>query len=238
MSRSDRQRCAANGITPAARLEQKQMTFTENDLLPLSGLQHLAFCERQCALIHIEQAWVENVFTAEGRVLHERVHEADRESRGNIRIEYSMPLRSLRLGLIAKADVVEFHRNMDPSGGKWRPFPVEYKRGRPKKDNVDKVQLCAQALCLEEMLGVGVPSGALFYGKTRHRQDVDFDAGLRSETEETAKRFHALVEAGKTPKPAYGKKCDSCSMKHLCLPKTIEKDKSIERYLMDAMSES
>ena len=207
------------------------MTYTEDDLLPLSGLQHLAFCERQCALIHIEQAWAENLFTAEGRVMHERVHMADRESRGETRVEYSMPLRSVRLGLIAKADVVEFHRNMDPSGGKWRPFPVEYKRGRPKKDNVDKVQLCAQALCLEEMLGVGVPSGALFYGKTRHRQDVDFDAGLRSETEETAKRFHSLVEADKTPKPVYGKKCANCSMKYLCLPKTVEKGKSIDSYI-------
>ena len=213
------------------------MTYTEDDLLPLSGLQHLAFCERQCALIHIEQAWAENLFTAEGRVMHERVHKEDRESRGDIRVEYGMPLRSLRLGLIAKADVVEFHRDREPSGIKWRPFPVEYKRGRPKKDNVDKVQLCAQALCLEEMLGVEVPSGALFYGKTRHRQDVDFDADLRSETEDTAERFHVLLEGGKTPKPAYGKKCNSCSMKHLCLPKTVEKGKSIDRYLMNAMGE-
>jgi len=213
------------------------MNYTEDDLLPLSGLQHLLFCKRQCALIHIEQAWAENLFTAEGRVMHERVHEADRESRGDIRVEYSMPLRSLRLGLIAKADVVEFHRNRDESGDKWRPYPVEYKRGKPKKDNVDKVQLCAQALCLEEMLGVEVPSGALFYGKTRHRQDVDFDADLRSETEDTARRFHWLFESGHTPKPVYEKKCDSCSMMNLCLPKTIEKDKSIERYLMDAMSE-
>ncbi len=123
-------------------------------------MQHLAFCERQCALIHIEQAWAENLFTAEGRVMHERVHEVERESRGDIRVEYSISLRSLRLGLIAKADVVEFHRNMEQPGGKWRPFPVEYKRGRPKKDNADKVQLCAQALCLEEMLSVEVPLGA------------------------------------------------------------------------------
>ena len=213
------------------------MTFTEDDLLPLSGLQHLLFCERQCALIHIEQAWAENLFTAEGRVMHEKVHEAHRGSRGDIRVEYSMPLRSLRLGLIAKADVVEFHRVKEDPAVKWRPYPVEYKRGRPKKDNVDKVQLCAQALCLEEMLAVEVHSGALFYGKTRHRQDVDFDGSLRSETEDTAKRFHALFEAGKTPKPVYGKKCESCSMKHLCLPKTVEKGKSIDLYLMNATSE-
>ena len=214
------------------------MSYTEDDLLPLSGLQHLAFCERQCALIHIEQAWAENLYTAEGRVLHERVHEADQQSRGEIRVEYSMPLRSLRLGLIGKADVVEFHRSREPSGEKWRPFPVEYKRGRPKKANVDKVQLCAQALCLEEMLDVEVSSGALFYGKTRHRQDVVFDADLRSETEETAARFHALIEAGMTPKPVYGKPCDTCSLKDLCLPKTVETGRSIDRYLMNAARET
>ena len=143
-------------------IDKPQIMYTEDDLLPLSGLQHLLFCERQCALIHIEQAWAENRFTAEGRIMHERVHKEDRESRGDIRVEYSMPLRSLRLGLIAKADVVEFHRNRGLSDGKWIPFPVEYKRGKPKKDNADKVQLCAQALCLEEMLDVEVTSGALF----------------------------------------------------------------------------
>jgi len=212
--------------------------YTEDDLLPLSGLQHLLFCERQCALIHIEQLWAENRFTAEGRVMHERAHKEDRETRGSVRVEYSMSLRSLRLGLIGKADVVEFHRNSDPSSKKWRPFPVEYKRGKPKKDNSDKVQLCAQALCLEEMLDVEVNSGALFYGKTRHRKDVLFDNDLRSETEETARWFHRLFEGGKTPKAVYAKKCDSCSMKGLCLPKTVNKAKSIERYLMDTTGEA
>ena len=212
--------------------------YTEDDLLPLSGLQHLLFCERQCALIHIEQLWAENRFTAEGRVMHERVHKVDRESRGKSRVEYSMSLRSLRLGLIGKADVVEFHRNSDPSAKKWRPFPVEYKRGKPKKANFDRVQLCAQALCLEEMLDIGVNSGALFYGKTRHRKDVLFDDDLRSETEKTARRFHRLFEGGKTPKAIYTKRCDSCSMKGLCLPKTVNKAKSIERYLMDATGEA
>jgi len=213
------------------------VSYTEDDLLPLSGLQHLAFCERQCALIHIEQAWAENLYTAEGRVLHERVHEADQTTRGEIRIEYSMPLRSLRLGLIGKADVVEFHRIRDSNIDRWRPFPVEYKRGRPKKADLDRVQLCAQALCLEEMLGVEVPSGALFYGKTRHREDVDFDARLRSETEETAKRFHALIEARVTPRPVYGKQCDTCSLRDLCLPAAVIKGKSVDRYLMNAARE-
>lgn len=211
--------------------------YTEDELLPLSGLQHLLFCDRQCALIHIEQVWAENVLTAEGRILHERVHEADRESRGDIRIEYAMPLRSLRLGLIAKADVVEFHRRVEQGKEVWRPFPVEYKRGKPKKDNSDKVQVCAQAICLEEMLDLEIPAGALFYGKTRHRQDVVFDNHLRRQTEDTAKRFHELVESGVTPKPVYNRRCDNCSMYDLCLPKTVEKARSIKNYLMDAVRE-
>ena len=214
------------------------MSYKEDDLLPLSGLQHLLFCERQCALIHIEQAWAENLLTAEGRIMHERVHDADRESRGNIRIEYGMPLRSLRLGLIAKADVVEFHRK--PDSGKmesknWLPFPVEYKRGKPKKDNSDKVQLCAQAMCLEEMLGVEIPEGAIFYGRPRRRQSVAFDRELRRETDDTAKYFHNLVDSGKTPKPIYTKSCNSCSIFELCLPKTVGKKRSINRYCLDAL---
>jgi CRISPR-associated exonuclease Cas4 len=210
------------------------MSYTEDDLLPLSGLQHLLFCERQCALIHIEQAWAENLLTAEGRIMHDRVHDADRESRGNIRKEYGMPLRSLRLGLIAKADVVEFHRT---AGNNWLPFPVEYKHGRPKKDNIDTVQLCAQAMCLEEMLDVEISKGAIFYGKTRRRQDVAFDGNLRRETENAVQRFHELVESGHTPKPVYKKTCDRCSMYDLCLPKTVEKPRSINRYLRSAVDE-
>ena len=214
--------------------------YTEDDLLPLSGLQHLIFCERQCALIHIEQLWAENLLTAEGRIMHERVHDANRESRGNIRIEYGIPLRSVRLGLIAKADVVEFHRkpDSDERGAEpWFPFPVEYKRGKPKKDNSDKVQLCAQSICLEEMLDLEISEGAIFYGRTRRRQDVVFDSHLRKETEDAAKRFHELVESGCTPKPNYAPKCDNCSMYDLCLPKTVEKARSIGRYLMDAVRE-
>jgi CRISPR-associated exonuclease Cas4 len=217
------------------------MNYTEDDLIPLSALQHLLFCERQCALIHVEQVWVENLFTAEGRIMHERVDTGNRESRGSIRIEYGMPLRSLRLGLTGKADVVEFHLSSDDllagnkSEAKWKPFPVEYKRGKPKKDNCDKVQLCAQALCLEEMLNTDIPEGALFYGKTRRRQDVDFDRSLRLETEKAAKRAHELIKAGITPKPVYSKKCDSCSFLGLCLPKTIEKNRSVNRYLKNAI---
>lgn len=209
--------------------------YTEDDLIQLSALQHLVFCERQCALIHIEQLWSENLFTAEGRIMHDKVDTANKESRGNIRIEYGVPMRSLRLGLIGKADVVEYHKMDD---GTWMPFPVEYKRGKPKADNCDKVQLCAQALCLEEMLDVEVPCGALFYGKKRRRTDVVFDGALRQQTEDAAMRLHELIASGQTPKPVYTPKCDSCSLMEICLPKTIERKRSVKRYLSGAIRES
>lgn len=162
---------------------------SDDDLLPLSALQHLVFCERQCALIHIEQAWEENLFTAEGRLMHEKVHEEGLESRGDTRIARAVRLCSRELGLIGVADVIEFHRvrkedkreqspdavRLDGVTGWWSPFPVEYKRGKPKADDCDEVQVCAQGLCLEEMLGVSIPSGALFYGRPRRRTDVAFD---------------------------------------------------------------
>lgn len=145
--------------------------FLEDDLLPLSGLQHLAFCERQWALIHIEQSWAENRLTAQGRVLHNRAHDGPPESRPGLRIARGLRLRSLRLGLSGQADVVEFYPAPDGIAlpgetGLWRPFPVEYKRGRPKAGRCDEVQLCAQALCLEEMFARPIPSGALFYWET------------------------------------------------------------------------
>jgi CRISPR-associated exonuclease Cas4 len=205
--------------------------YTEDDLLQLSGLQHILFCERQCALIHLEQIWVENLYTAQGRLLHERADRPGHESRRDVRVEYGVPLRSLSLGLSGKADVVEYHRQED---GTWRPYPVEYKRGRPKQENWDKVQLCAQALCLEEMLAVEVPEGALFYGKNRRRQVVAFDGHLREETRITAERFHRLVDAGRTPPAAYQKKCDSCSLLEICLPKGFGGAGSIAWYLAKA----
>lgn len=199
-----------------------------DNLLMISALQHYAFCPRQCALIHIEQTWAESGRTAEGRIMHERVHDEGKESRGDIRIDYGVSLRSLRLGLIGKADVVEFHRQLD---GAWLPFPVEYKRGKPKADDCDLVQLCAQAICLEEMLDVAIPAGALFYGQTRHRLDVVFDEALRRETEETARRAHELIASGQTPPPIYEKRCECCSLMSECLPKTLQKRRSVKAYL-------
>lgn len=216
------------------------MIFSEDDLLPISALSHFIFCERRAALIHIEQAWTENLFTAEGRIMHERVHKEDSELRGNIRIEYSMPLRSLHLGLIGKADVVEFHRKQilqKTSQIEWQPFPVEYKRGKPKRDNSDKVQLCAQAICLEEMYGTNIPEGALFYGKTRRREAVAFDSVLRDETIQTAQLVHQMLEKGITPPPAYTPKCESCSLVDLCLPKIIGKRRSVKTFLENMVRE-
>src|SRR4030066_991439 len=206
-------------------------TESPDDLIMLSALQHFVFCPRQCALIHVEQLWAENVLTAEGRIMQDKVDTANRESRGNIRIEYGVPMRSLRLGLIGKADVVEFHRMDD---GTWMPFPVEYKRGKPKMDDCDKVQLCAQAICLEEMLNVEIKKGALYYGRTRRREEVVFDEKLRLETEDAAKKVHALIESGRTPKAEYSKKCKKCSLYELCMPKVSSK---ASNYLIKAVEE-
>jgi CRISPR-associated exonuclease Cas4 len=206
--------------------------YAEEDLLPLSALQHLLFCERQAALIHIERIWKDNPLTVEGSHLHERTDAGESESRGDVRIARGLPLRNLRLGLSGKADVVELHRvpgSPSPSAsgipladapGLWRPFPVEYKRGKPKEHRADEVQLCAQALCLEEMLGVAVPSGALFYAQLRRRLEIPFDRELRRLTEETAAALHRLFASGKTPKAVREPKCVHCSLFDVCLPES------------------
>jgi len=209
--------------------------YKEDELLPLSSLQHMVFCPRQCALMFIEQVWDENRLTVEGRIFHERVHELGQETRGDVRISRGVFIRSLRLGIVGIADVIEFHHQTDSDI--WHPFPVEYKRGKPKADDCDKVQLCAQAICLEEMLGVTIPAGALFYGQTRHRFDVAFDENLRLEAEETAIRAHDLIASGQTPPPVYEKRCESCSLISECLPKTIQKRRSVKTYLMRMLAE-
>ncbi len=205
-------------------------TYLEKEYLSLSALQHILFCKRQCALIHIEQLWVENRYTAEGRVMHERVDRGDQIDRGRVRIEYSLPLKSRLLGVSGKADAVEFHRQ-DLESEEWMPFPVEYKRGKPKKNLSDKVQLCAQAMCLEEMLDVSIETGALFYGKTRRRLDVMFDNDLREKTIKTARELHGMISSGITPPPKYSKKCDTCSFISLCLPKVIEKKRTVSSWV-------
>jgi CRISPR-associated exonuclease Cas4 len=210
--------------------------YSESDLLMLSAIQHLAFCERQCCLIHIEQAWAENRLTAEGRILHERVHGENAESRGDVYIVRGLKLRSLALGLSGVADVVEFHRvetggvSLPGKKGLWRPFPVEYKRGKPKSDRCDEVQICGQAICLEEMLNAQIENGALFYGAQHKRHEVIFDETLRIETKKTAQRLHDLILKGVTPPAVYEKKCERCSMIDICVPKA-GKGKSARKYI-------
>jgi CRISPR-associated exonuclease Cas4 len=188
-------------------------------LAPLSALQHYLYCPRQCALIHLDQEWSENRFTAEGRILHEKADSGLKEKRGSLKIETGVFLRSNRLGLIGKADVVEFHfRN-----GEWIPYPVEYKRGRPKTHNADRVQLCAQALCLEEMLNQKTPEGSLFYGQTRRREVVAFTEELRKETCLTAQAVRDILSQSSLPPPIRDPKCEQCSLKNICLPETPAK---------------
>ena len=217
----------------------------DEDLVMLSALQHWLFCKRQCALIHVEGAWEENRLTADGRVMHERVDERKSETRRTLRQATAVRLASRRLGIAGIADMVEFHlaeSERDAAGTKvavslpglsgfWRPFPVEYKRGKPKTHRADEVQLCAQAMCLEEMLGVSIPAGALFYGEPRRRTDVVFDAELRRLTEEAAQGVRELLASGATPSPTFGKWCASCSLVEECRPKLVASHRSARKWL-------
>lgn len=215
----------------------------EDDYLPLSGLQHLLFCERQFALIHLEQTWRENRLTAQGRLQHRRVDEAATCSRPNTIRATGVWLRSVRLGLIGRADVVEFLLREEPEEkprtsdhlpaidlSRWYPYPVEYKRGKPKRHDADKVQLCAQAICLEEMLDLSISTGALFYQQTRRRQVIQFDDELRSLTKQLAVRMHTMFETRITPSADYGKHCRSCSLRDACIPQ-LDHHQSATSYL-------
>jgi CRISPR-associated exonuclease Cas4 len=190
--------------------------YSEAELLPLSGLQHFVFCPRQWALIHVEQQWVENRLTVEGKVLHSKVDEGKPESRAGYRIERSIPLRSFTLGLTGKADVVEY-----PLDRSAPPVPVEYKRGKEKDHDADLVQLCAQAMCLEEMTGQSIPEGAIFYGQPRRRLHVEFHAELREKTRMIAGDMHRLYRLGETPSPEFSSKCKNCSLIDICEPKRL-----------------
>jgi CRISPR-associated exonuclease Cas4 len=204
------------------------------DPIPLSALQHHLYCPRQCALIHVEQVWAENRFTAEGRLLHEKTAASGSESRKGVRTVTAMPLASRRLGVSGIADVVELHRE----GEQWRPFPVEYKRGKPKAHRADEVQLCAQAMALEEMFGCDIVEGALFYGETRRRQAVVFDSELRALTAQVAEETRRLIRSGTTPPPYYEKKkCEACSLKDLCQPKRLARQTSVAAWLARRIAE-
>lgn len=194
--------------------------YSEDQYIPLSALQHYIFCPRQCGLIHLHQMWSENTLTAEGRILHDKADSNKAEKRRDIKTVYSLKIASSRLGLSGQADVVEFLLAENKAS------PIEYKRGRPKSHKADRVQLCAQALCLEEMLEIKIERGALYYGQTRRRQEVVFDEELRSLTENTARAVHSLMESGRLPPPKYFAGCESCSLKPGCLPH-LDTDKGI-----------
>jgi CRISPR-associated exonuclease Cas4 len=201
-----------------------------DDLLPISALQHLLFCERQCALIHVEGLWAENRLTAEGRVLHESTDRGERSGRGGVIVARDVPVCSERLGLFGRADVVEFRRR---TGGAPDAFPVEYKRGRRAPRDADEVQLCAQALCLEEMLGRPVPAGAIFHGASKRRRVVEFGSGLRSLTEETVGRLRGLLAAKATPAANPAPRCSSCSLANLCQPAVTASPRAASSYLAE-----
>jgi len=216
------------------------MNRPEEDWLLLSGLQHFAFCRRQWALIHIENQWAENFRTVDGHLMHERVHDQEfRESRGDRLTVRGLAIHSAQLGISGQCDAVEFQR--DPDGislrdreGLWQPYPVEYKRGKPKEGNADELQLCAQAMCLEEMLCCTVPEGALYYGEPRRRTVVQFTPELRQQVQDSLTEMHQLYQRRYTPKVKPSKACSACSLKDLCLPKLMSR-KKVADYLSAAM---
>ena len=206
----------------------------DDDLILISALQHYLYCPRQCALIHIERLWAESRHTAEGRLLHERADRPHSEKRKGVRTVTAMPLLHPSLGITGIADVVEFHR--EASGE--RALPVEYKRGRPKAHRADEVQLCAQALCLEAMLGKPVTHGALFYGQTRRRTDVAIDDTLRTLTKTIIDETRAMIDSGRTPSAVYdSKRCDACSLIDLCQPRWLAHSAGVADWLRQRLED-
>lgn len=244
-------------------MRKMKFDYTSEDLLPLSGIQHFLFCRRQWALIHVEMQWKENALTAEGRILHQRVDDPFfTETRNGIITARAVPIASYTLGLSGVCDVVEFTpsppfrppisevQNGGNEGGGgggeggvrlpnrqglYLPAPVEYKRGKPKRDPMDEAQLCAQAMCLEEMLSTNIPRGFLFYGQTRHREEVEFTPELRTLVTEMSAEMHAYFSRGYTPKVKTHKGCRSCSLADTCLPRMQEKTLPASNYIKRAI---
>ena len=210
--------------------------YAEDDFLMLSGIQHFAFCRRQWALIHIEQQWAENVRTAEGALMHERAHDPKlKEKSKNMLVVHALPVSSENMGISGECDVVEFHKVEDGirlygHRGLYRIYPVEYKRGRTKSTDVDRLQLTAQAMCLEEMLCCDISYGYIFYGETRHRMKVEFTDEVREKVRKIFSEMHKYYEQRYTPKVKTSKKCNACSLKDICIP-ALNKKKSVSRYI-------
>ncbi|WP_101698634.1 CRISPR-associated protein Cas4 [Clostridium minihomine] len=212
------------------------MAYNEDDFLMLSGIQHFAFCRRQWALIHIEQLWEENLRTVEGNLLHENCHDGySSESRKEVFLSRGMPVFSRSLGASGECDIVEFRTSADGialhgRNGLYTVYPVEYKHGEPKDNDIDILQLAAQAICLEEMLSCEIPSGAIFYGKIKRRQKVELTAELKERVRCLFDEMHGYYHRGYVPKVKPSKSCNACSLKNLCLPKLC-KVKSVRTYL-------
>lgn len=216
--------------------------YDEDEFLMLSGLQHFAYCRRQWALIHIEQQWMENERTIDGQLFHKKAHDSGLiEKRGNLIITRGLHIKSATLGVAGICDVVEFHRSekgipLHNFEGQWQPYPVEYKKGKPKENNADELQLCAQAMCLEEMLLCDIPSGSLFYGEKCRRTNVAFTQKLRLQVKDMIYEMHDLWRKGYTPKVKPQKGCNACSLKEVCVPK-LTKAKSISSYIDTYLTE-
>ena len=218
------------------------MSYPESDFLQLSGIQHFSFCRRQWALIHIEQLWADNFFTTDGAIMHEKAHDPfNQEARGDLMIIRGLYIYSAKLGISGQCDVIEFHR--DKSGiklsgreGAWLPFPVEYKRGLSKSNDADRLQLCAQAMCLEEMLCCQIQDGALFYRESRRRERVAFSKELRDRVVSLTEEMHMLHKRGYTPIVKKSKGCKLCSLKDLCLPE-MARGYSVSEYLKSGLED-
>ena len=215
--------------------------YREEDYLMLSGLQHFAYCRRQWALIHIEQQWAENERTVDGQIFHSVAHDKARiEKRGELLITRGLPVKSAKLGMSGVCDVVEFHKSEEGVSlasyeGLWQPYPVEYKKGLPKLNEADEMQLCGQAICLEEMLLCRIPGGSLFYGENRRREPVEFTEELRGKVYDMAKEMHVLWDKGYTPRVKPQKGCNACSLKEICVP-TLVRVKSVSAYIEGSLS--
>ena len=219
------------------------MDYKEDEYLQLSGLQHFRFCRRRWALIHIEHQWAENYRTIDGAILHENAHDTSfRESRGDVLTTRGVSVYSAALGVSGQCDVLEYRRGSTgiPLAGReglWQPYPVEYKRGKPREDTGDTLQLCGQAMCLETMLCCDIPEGALYYGEIRRRVPVTFSPVLREQVRSYLEEMHQLYRRGYTPRVKPSKSCNACSLKELCLPKLM-KSRSVSAYLKAAMEET
>jgi CRISPR-associated exonuclease Cas4 len=211
--------------------------YTDDELLSLSGIQHFCFCKRQWALIHVEQQWQDNLRTQEGHFVHERVDDPFlNESRGDVFISRAFPLVSYSLGLTGIADVIEYTRSdagipIPNHDGRWTMKPVEYKRGKPKIDERDEVQLCAQVMCLEEMFGMRIDEADFYYNEIRRRQSIPITAGLRNLVRSLADEMHTVFRKSITPEAESGKNCSQCSLIDVCVPKLTKKRASVDNYL-------